>query len=215
MYACSPQMEDWISQEQLEDILNTIAGKIQPCPFGPQRVTLNHGLHFTGGEPFLNSELLVKATQISTHLDIPSTFVETNCFWCTSDEVTRKKLTTLKTEGLKGIMVSVNPYYLEYVPFERTERCIRIANELFGENLMVYQLDYYDIFTRLGLKGKLSIDEYRNLVQDNDLNRRVELFLTGRAVYELRSLYRAYPPEQFFYPALPATIYTRLAQPYR
>jgi hypothetical protein len=198
MYACTPKLEDRISEEQLRDILNTIAGKIQPCPFGPKRVTLNHGLHFTGGEPFLHFELLVKATQISSGLGIPSTFVETNCFWCTSDEVTREKLTTLKREGLKGIMVSVNPYYLEYVPFERTERCIRIANELFGENLMVYQLDYYYIFTRLGLKGKLSIDDYRSLIKDDDLSRRVELFLMGRAAYELQSLYPAYPPEHFF-----------------
>jgi hypothetical protein len=204
MYACSPKCEDWISEEKLRDILNTIAGKIKPCPFGPRRVTLNHGLHFTGGEPFLNFELLVKATQISSELDIPSTFVETNCFWCTSDEVTREKLITLKREGLRGIMVSVNPYYLEYVPFERTERGIRIANELFGENLMVYQLDYYYIFTRLGIKGKLSIDDYQVLVKDDDLTRRVELFLMGRAAYELQSLYPSYPAEQFFtQPCLP------------
>jgi hypothetical protein len=39
-------------------------------------------------------------------------------------------------------MISVNPFYAEYVPFERTDRCIRISRAVSGQNMMVYQPDF-------------------------------------------------------------------------
>jgi len=92
MYGCSPKWKGWISEDDLEKILNGLAGKIKPSPYGPERVSLNYGLHFTGGEPFLNFELSLKGVEIANQLRIPSTFVETNCYWCTNDKVTREKL---------------------------------------------------------------------------------------------------------------------------
>ena len=77
MYACSPKWSgDWISEEDLEKILSQLAGKIKPSPYGPERVNLNYGLHFTGGEPFLNFKLLLRAIEIANELNIPSTFVD-------------------------------------------------------------------------------------------------------------------------------------------
>jgi len=157
MYACSPKWKDWISEENLEKILNQLASKIKPSPFGAKTVSLNYGFHFTGGEPFLNFKLLLKAVEIARELRIPSTFVETNCYWCIDDEITREKLELLKEKGLKGILISVNPFYLEYVPFERTERGIRISQEVFGGNVMVYQLEYYFQFKKLNIRKKLSL----------------------------------------------------------
>lgn len=58
MYACSPEWNDWISKEDLEKILTQLGGRIWPNPYGEDNVSLNYGLHFTGGEPFLNFELL-------------------------------------------------------------------------------------------------------------------------------------------------------------
>ena len=125
MYACSPKWPgDWISVEQLEIYLPQLARVIAPSPYGRRHMSLDHGLHFSGGEPFLNFSLLLKALEIAETLQIPSTFVETNCYWCKSDGLTRERLQVLKQSGLIGIMISVNPYYAEYVPFERTERCI-------------------------------------------------------------------------------------------
>lgn len=197
MYACSPKWEGWISEEDLKTILNQLSGKIKPSPYGPGRVGLNHGLHFTGGEPFLNYELLSKAVSIAQELNIPSTFVETNCYWCSDDKVTREKLQMLKERGLKGILISVNPFYLEYVPFQRTERGIRIAHEIFAENVMVYQLEYYFRFKKLGVLGRISVEDYINAERE-DLGANVELFLMGRAAYKLKQFYPKYPPDYFF-----------------
>ena len=80
MYAYSPKWDGEISNDDLEIILNQLAGIIKPSPYGVKFVSLNHGLHFTGGEPFLNYELLLKAVRLANRMNIPSTFVETNCY---------------------------------------------------------------------------------------------------------------------------------------
>lgn len=66
-------------------------------------------------------------------------FVETGCFWCINDSVTREKLSRLANAGLNGLLVSVNPFLLEQVPFERTQGAVKVGRELFGSNLIVYQ----------------------------------------------------------------------------
>lgn len=203
MYACSPKWKgDWISQEDLKKTLMQLAGRIEPSPYGSERVSLNRGLHFTGGEPFLNYELLGKAVEIAQEIDIPSTFVETNCYWCTNDRLTRERLRFLKEKGLKGILISVNPFFLEYVPFERTERAIRISQEVFGDNLMVYQLEYYQRFKEWGIKDRVSFDNYLKLEKKEDFARKVEFFIMGRAAYKLggklREFFPKYRADYFF-----------------
>ena len=103
MYACSPKWREWISKEQLTQLLHQLAGKIEPAPYGPGSVGLNHGLHFTGGEPFLDFDLLLEGTKMADELGIPSTFVETNCYWCTADDTTRDKLEQLAASVLERV----------------------------------------------------------------------------------------------------------------
>jgi hypothetical protein len=199
VYACSPKWKaDWITSRDLEGILSRLAGRIGPSPWGAQAIGLNHGLHFTGGEPFLNFELLLEATAMAEELEIPSTFVETNCFWCNGDGTTREKLELLAEAGLKGIMISVNPFYAEYVPFERTERCIRISQQVFGRNVAVYQLAYYHLFKQLGIKDRIPLEDYLELTGGGRLADQVELFLMGRAARQLKGLYPTYPARAFF-----------------
>ncbi len=177
-----------MAQEDLEQILSQLAGKILSAPYGPRTITFNHGLHFTGGEPFLNFELLCKAAEIARELKIPSAFVETNGFWAVDDKTAKEKLKLLRSKGLQGIMVSVNPYYLEYVPFERTECAIRAGIDVFGGNVLVYQLEYFRRFTDLGITGIVPFQDYLRIEGRESLARNVELLLMGRAPYALRDV---------------------------
>ncbi len=200
MYACSSAWKgDWISEERLRRGLSQLARVIEPSPWGRDNVSLSHGLHFSGGEPFMNFQLLARAVAIAEELGIPSTFVETNCSWCTDDAVTQEKLENLQQKGLKGILVSVNPFYAEFVPFERTERCIEVSAQIFGDNLFVYQLEFYRQFKRLGIRGTVSLPDYFRMTGGTQtLTKRVELFLMGRAAHSLRKLFRTHPARSFF-----------------
>ncbi len=203
IYACGPERSaDWISRETLERILSGLAGKILPAPGGPECVGLNDGLHFTGGEPFANFDLLLQAVATARKCSIPSTFVETNCFWATDIRTARETLAALKAEGLKGIMISVNPFYLEHVPFERTERAIEASLGIFGRNTMIYQAEYYRRFKQWGLSGTMPFPRYLTFENRGDILRNVEFFLMGRAPYRLPDLLaESIPPrkaEAFF-----------------
>ena len=199
MYACSPKWKaDWISDKQLEKCLNILAGKIKPGPWGKNSIGLSHGLHFTGGEPFLNFALLLKATEIAEDLKIPSTFVETNCSWCSNNSVTEEKLNILKNKGLKGIMISVNPFYAEYIPFEKTERCIRISLEVFENNVFIYQQEFYRLFKHLGIKVCIPLADYLQLTEYRGISHNVEMFLMGKATTSLKDFYPSYRANTFF-----------------
>ncbi|MEM3467164.1 MAG: radical SAM protein [Thermoproteota archaeon] len=197
MYACSPRWRaDWPTEGSIKLILGQLASSIKPSPYGPGNISLNHGLHFTGGEPFLNFKLLLNAVKTAEELRIPSTFVETNCFWCINDEQVEEKLMVLKQAGLKGILVSVNPFILEQVPFERVERAVKIGGKIFGVNMMIYQETYYYRFKSFRIRDTLTLDQY--LEKDRWALRYSELLPMGRACYRLKHLFVKYPAKAFF-----------------
>lgn len=199
MYACSPRWtNDWISEDDLHRVLTQLSSRILPSPHGIDRIAVNYGLHFTGGEPFLNFGVLLDAVRIAHDLLIPSTFVETNGFWCVDDQATREKLTKLRDAGLNGILVSVNPFVLEQVPFERTERAIRIGREVFRENLITYQESFYAQFRALGVRDALSFEQYVQRAGPHSLLETAELLPMGRAAYSLSHLYQRFPAQLFF-----------------
>jgi len=199
MYACSPRWRaDWISRVDAEKILHNLSEAFRErYPKGFMEVGVNLGLHFTGGEPFLNFDLLLDLVRIADKMGMPSMFVETNCFWAVNDEATREKLLRLKDAGLHGILISVNPFILEYVPFERTLRAIRIAREIFGGNTMIYQEYFRYQIERLGVYGTMPLNDYLKRTGAAGLYY-AELLPMGRACYELGNLFRKYPAEKFF-----------------
>jgi hypothetical protein len=184
--------------EELKHILTILAGRIQASPYGSTGVSLNHGLHFTGGEPFLNFELLRQGVEMAHQLGIPSLFVETNAFWCRNEEETLIKMRQLKEAGLSGMLVSVNPFILESVPFQRTARAIQLGMNIFGQGLVVYQIEYFQQFRKLSLAGRMKLDEYIRRVGLREATGRIELLPIGRAVYTLTDWFRTYPASTFF-----------------
>jgi len=87
------------------------------------------------------------------------------------------------------------------VPFERTQRAVRIGYELFGNNLSVYQMEYYKKFIKYGIQGKVSFDEYLQIEGKSQLLRDAEFFMLGRAAYALGDRLEGlgrYPAENFF-----------------
>ena len=197
LYACSPRWPaDWISVDDAELVLAQLAGKMRAkYPF-PGQVGVNDGVHFTGGEPFLNVPLLLRLVEIARQVGIPTTFVETNGFWASDDATTRDKLLALQEAGLDGILISANPFILEQVPFERTERAARISRELFGDNAIVYQQLFFEQFKLMGLRGTLPFDEYVD--RGGHALQHVELFANGRVPYKMAHLFEHHPAAAYF-----------------
>ncbi len=63
---------------------------------------------------------------------------------------------------------------------------------------MVYQMVYFHRFKQLGIKERISLEDYLRLTKKEDLTKQVELFLMGRAAYKLKGFYPHYPAATFF-----------------
>lgn len=199
MYACSPNWNaDWIDPEGARKVLFLLSDKFKEYPsINPRKIDFNSGLHFTGGEPFLNFDLLLELTKMANDLEIPGTFVETNCFWCTDQEKCEEKLSALKEAGLNGILISINPFTLEHVPFNRTMNAFVGSRKIFGSNVLVYQKSFYNKIKRLEIEGTLALDELLERSDSNPLQG-LELLPKGEAPYQLGELYKKYSAKTFF-----------------
>ncbi len=208
MYASSPRWESpWMSTSDLAVVLDHLSRSFSgKYPRGVRGVLgINYGLHFTGGEPFLNYQLLLRAVEMASERGIPSLFVETNCFWCVSDEVARERLARLRDAGLDGILVSANPFVVECVPFSRIERCYRASLEVFGpSNVMVYHPAFYEHLASMGLRGTIRFEDYLAELLGSGgpalsaLTNPAIVLPMGRLVYELGHLYPRFPAKRFF-----------------
>jgi MoaA/NifB/PqqE/SkfB family radical SAM enzyme len=204
IYASSPEWEsNWLKEEDAELIfshLKRIFNEVYPgTSYTSVRdnVSFSYGLHFTGGEPFLNYKLLLKLTELAKKTDLPATFVETNCFWARDDSATEEKMIELKKAGLGGILISVNPFTVESIPFERIDRAVRIGDKFFGSNLIVYQNFYLSLFREMKLKGKLSFEDFLKKIELQNFYNHIELLPMGRTPYRLGDLFQKYPAKSY------------------
>jgi len=204
MYACSPKWSNyWINLGDLEKILGKLAEAFAEAP--PMLRGVNYGLHLTGGEPFLNFRLLLKAAEVAERLGFSYVFAETNCFWCVNDGEAEGRLVSLKEAGLDGLLVSANPFVVECVPFERILRGVRLAQRVFGsDNVMVYHPVFLRQFSMLEVKNTMKFEEYLKSICRLDPEGLREGFSPsvmlpmGRLPYRLGHLYRRYPASRFF-----------------
>ncbi len=208
MYVCSPRWCDyWIDLAGLRVVLEKLVSCFMlyypPEVFHRRGLLgLNYGLHLTGGEPFLRYDILLRAVEIAKGVGVPGLFVETNCFWCTSREVVYERFRELYNRGLDGVLISVNPFVTEFVPFERIDLAVEVAREVFGEgNVIVFYPIYYHQFKVLGVRGRLRFEDYLSLIgSDYSTYLSPDLVLPmGRAVYRLNYIYERYPAKYFFH----------------
>jgi hypothetical protein len=142
-------------------------------------------IHLGGGEAFLYFDRVMEILEIAARLEMtPLAWVETNCFWCTSDDIARDRLTRLHKAGAGKIWMSTDPYHQEYVPFENVQRAYRIGVEIFGhDDVMLHNMEYFN-----------------NPEKWSDIPTYVEAFppiVTGRAYTELSQYMPRRPLAEF------------------
>lgn len=188
LYNCGNEWNEWIDVKDAERYLKLLKST------GTFR-----SLHITGGEPFMNFNLLCEIARICKKTGIP-TFVETNCFWAVDDEKTERKLKEIKKSGIESILISCSPFYLEKIPFENFKRCLRISEDVFGkENVMVYTREGCDWIESIGIKGKISFHDFIKKVPHERFIKFLKNYIVpkGKCLYTLENFFYKYPAEKF------------------
>lgn len=193
IYASTPRWKDWMSEDDVAHYMDQIR------EFAPNQ----HGIHLAGGEPFLNFDLTLRAVELSVEHRVSLQYVETNADWCEDDELTAYQMNLLRESGLPAILISVSPFHNEFTPFERTDRAIKIAREIYGPyNVLVYTSYFYEQLQDYNPHQKMPLNRYLNTIGHKEAAQsfieHFGLIPSGRAASRLNFLYEKKPAEAFF-----------------
>ena len=83
---------------------------------------------FTGGEPFLDYDLLLRLVKFSTSIGKKSTVI-TNCFWANTQEIANERLRELKQYGVVRVSLSYDKWHSQFVSSDNVKRVVKACNE--------------------------------------------------------------------------------------
>lgn len=118
--SCGPQRTESLSRDKIFSLMDEAAALSpdEPLKFG-----------ITGGEPFLDFELLREIVAHGKSLGAEMGCV-TNAYWATSDEKARSLLSILQDAGLLVLSVSSSRFHEDFVNARRVERALGAARDL-------------------------------------------------------------------------------------
>lgn len=190
LYNCGPGWKDWMTVETLGEALESA----RACGPGVQ-------VHLTGGEPFLNFDLLQEGVRIARTLGIPR-YVETNAGWCTDEDRTRERFTALRDAGLQAVLISCSPFHAEHIPPARTIRAIEQALAVFGPaGVIVYLPEWLALVQSFGVDTTTPLSRYVERYGQMSASRMLwdgyGIIPGGRAGYALGQFARKRPAPAF------------------
>ena len=119
LYACSPnRLNDYMTPEATERICNLLKRRGVDS------------LHIGGGEPFLNFEGLIKVIERVKRAGLIIEYIETNGFWSSDEKQARQYLSDLAKAGADNLLISLDPFHIEYIPVGRPLRLAEICTEV-------------------------------------------------------------------------------------
>ncbi len=152
-------------------------------------------VHIGGGEPFINFDGLCTLIEALRKNGIMIDYIETNGFWCKDEAFARARLERLKSLGADSIMVSVDPFHIEFVPLERVLLLCNLLDE-YGFEYFIWQRRFLDRLLKLDISKTHTKEELCGLLGENyvvETAKEYGLGINGRALAFAYSLYEKKP----------------------
>ena len=180
LYGCSNKgSRDYVSKEDAERIM----AKLEDAG-----VT---SLHVGGGEPFLNFEGLKEVIKAMGRHHIAVDYIETNGFWCVDEDQAAEKLRELRYLGADTVMVSCDPFHIEYVPLSRVVTFCRAAEKA-GIGWFVWKEQFFRRLSKLDMTRTHTPEELKEALGEDYLletAREYGIGMNGRALNLAREIY--------------------------
>jgi len=152
LYGCSPDMEPGYIDEATAANLCEHLRRLG-C----------RSLHIGGGEPFLDVSGLITLIKTILSSGIGIDYIETNAAWITEDDKrNRQILSDVINAGGECIMVSADPFHIEFIPFWKPKKLIGLLKEM-GISLFVWQDRYLPLLSKLDLQKTYGSDELNDI----------------------------------------------------
>ena len=120
-----------------------------------------HSVHIGGGEPFLNVDGLIVLIKTIYTSGLSLDYIETNAAWITDDDHRNKRiLSDVVNAGGDCIMVSADPFHIEFIPFWKPDKLIQLLRET-GTQHFIWQERYLPMLRKLDPKKTYKSDELK------------------------------------------------------
>ncbi len=190
MFGSSPSRpKDFISVDMSQKVAKTLkdAG--------------TYSVHIGGGEPFMNFEALCSLIKALNKYNIGVDYIETNAFWFKDDAFVLDRLNTLKSLGVTSVMVSVDPFHIEFVPLERAIRLCVLLDKCDFE-YFVWKEQYLRKFIALGIDRTKTYtkDELCSILGEDYITATASeygLGMNGKALNIAKDLYEYRPASEW------------------
>ncbi|MGC8849652.1 MAG: radical SAM/SPASM domain-containing protein, partial [Candidatus Bathyarchaeia archaeon] len=117
-------------------------------------------ISFTGGEPFLLPEMLVRLVRYASDMGFYTECV-TNSFWASTESSAEKMLRRLMDSGLEVINLSVDDFHQRQIPFERVLNSYRAARRL-GLKVVLMCVT--------SRSSRIRIEEVKRMLRDEEIH---------------------------------------------
>ncbi|MBE6541353.1 MAG: radical SAM protein [Ruminococcaceae bacterium] len=185
MFGSSPSCpKEYITTEESENIASILEEAGTPS------------VHIGGGEPFMNFPALLSLIDALNRHGIGVDYIETNAFWAKDEDIVKNRLWELTKRGVTTVMVSSDPFHIEYVPLSRVLTLIKLLSEE-GFDYFIWQERYLRKLIHLDHNRTYSKEELEKILGKNYITytaREYGLGMNGRAlaisydIYPLKSV---------------------------
>ena len=155
-------------------------------------------LHIGGGEPFLNLDGLCELIKVIVSFGINIDYIETNAAWINGKNDYEKLLKVLEA-GADCIMVSADPFHIEFIPFWKPFYLIKLLREM-SISYFVWQERYIPFLSSLDLYKTYKNDELNQIVGYDIINECVSEYgmrFNGRALNLIRKTRKKKPYAEY------------------
>ena len=87
-------------------------------------------IHIGGGEPLLRPERIFPVLESAAGNDVDIEYIETNASWYKDESSAVNILKELRKRGAGCLLISIDPYHNEYIPFYKVKGLIKACSEV-------------------------------------------------------------------------------------
>lgn len=197
LYASSPSWpNDYMTASTAEEIFSIL--KRLGC----------HNVHIGGGEPLLKPEKIFPVLEAAARNNINIDYIETNASWFKDEASAKTILKELIKHGVHTLLISIDPYHNEYIPFYKVKGLIRACSKV-NMGVFPWLIDFWDDLDALDDSKPHSLEEYAEIFGEKylwNLPNRYGLNPRGRALKTYRSMMRMEPTEEIIKNSHPCSL---------
>ena len=184
LYGCSLSWSnDYITKEKAREICRNL--KLRGC----------RSVHIGGGEPFLNFNGLLDLVDEILYAGLLLEYIETNASWVTGN--VRDKLSELKAHGVECLLISVDPFHIEYIPLEKPIALIKACNNCL--DYFVWKQNFIAPLSKMSMIIKHGREELESTLGEDyiyDTAKKYGIGYNGRALNIAREFCETKPFDQ-------------------